>query len=71
MKKEDLKIAVLKGKTDDQLAADLQALEKERFNLRFRSATSQLDDPSQVRRVRRSIARIKTLQNERQRSVQA
>lgn len=66
MKKTDLKI-----KTDDQLAADLQALEKERFNLRFRSATSQLDDPSRVRAVRRTIARIKTLQNERQRSVQA
>lgn len=66
-----MKIADLKVKTDDQLALDLQSLEKERFNLRFRTATSQLEAPARVRVVRRSIARIKTLQSERVRSAAA
>ena len=40
----------------------------EAFNLRFQAATSQLEKPSRVKEVRRDIARIKTLQNERSRS---
>ena len=66
-----MKTADLKIKTDDQLALELQTLEKERFNLRFRTATSQLEAPSRVRVVRRTIARIKTLQSERTRSAAA
>ncbi|MDY7099011.1 MAG: 50S ribosomal protein L29 [Pseudomonadota bacterium] len=58
-------IADLRTKTDDQLAAELTELKKSQFNLRFQSATNQLSDPSEVRRVRRTIAQIKTLQNER------
>jgi len=55
----------LKQKTDDQLQAQLQELKREQFNLRFQSATNQLEKPSRVRDVRRTIARIKTLQNQR------
>lgn len=55
----------LKGRTDDQLEADLAQLKKEQFNLRFQSATQQLQSPARVREVRRTIARIKTLQGER------
>jgi len=58
--KEDLKV-----KTDDQLQQDLEQLKREQFNLRFQSATNQLEKPSRVREVRRTIARIKTLQNQR------
>ena len=43
-------------------------LKKEHFNLRFQAATNQLEKPSRVREVRRSIAQIKTLQTERSRS---
>jgi len=64
--KEDLKV-----KTDDQLQQDLEQLKREQFNLRFQSATNQLEKPSRVREVRRTIARIKTLQNERARAEQA
>jgi large subunit ribosomal protein L29 len=61
-KKEDIKV-----KTDDQLATQLGELKREQFNLRFQSATTQLEKPSRVREVRRTIARIKTLQSARSR----
>ena len=60
---KDLKVA-----TDDQLQDQLSELKREQFNLRFQSATNQLEKPSRVREVRRTIARIKTLQSERSRS---
>ncbi|MBD3759143.1 50S ribosomal protein L29 [Sphingomonadaceae bacterium G21617-S1] len=59
------KIADLTAKTDDQLAQDLSELKREQFNLRFQAATSQLEKPSRVREVRRTIAQIKTLQTQR------
>ena len=59
------KIADLTGKTDDQLSADLGELKREQFNLRFQAATNQLEKPSRVRVVRRTIAQIKTLQTQR------
>ncbi len=61
-KKENLSV-----KTDDQLATQLGELKREQFNLRFQSATNQLEKPSRVREVRRTIARIKTLQTVRTR----
>jgi large subunit ribosomal protein L29 len=57
---KDLKVA-----TDDQLQDQLSELKREQFNLRFQSATNQLEKPSRVREVRRTIARIRTLQNQR------
>jgi large subunit ribosomal protein L29 len=58
----------LSVKTDDQLQQQLADLKREQFNLRFQSATNQLEKPSRVREVRRTIARIKTLQNQRTRA---
>ena len=55
----------LKAKSDDLLQTQLGELKREQFNLRFQSATNQLEKPSRVREVRRSIARIKTLQTQR------
>ena len=55
-------------KTDDQLATQLGELKREQFNLRFQSATNQLEKPSRVRVVRRTIARIKTIQTARARN---
>ena len=63
------KISDLKTKTDDQLSSELGELKCEAFNLRFQAATNQLEKPSRVREVRRTIAQIKTLQTERSRSV--
>ncbi|WP_116838635.1 MULTISPECIES: 50S ribosomal protein L29 [unclassified Sphingomonas] len=58
----------LRTKNDDQLAEELGNLKREAFNLRFQAATSQLEKPTRVTQVRKDIARIKTLQNERSRS---
>ncbi|ASY44493.1 MAG: 50S ribosomal protein L29 [Sphingobium sp.] len=59
------KVADLKTKTDDELSTELNNLKREQFNLRFQAATNQLEKPSRVKEVRRSIAQIKTLQTER------
>jgi len=64
--KDDLSV-----KTDDQLQNQLIELKREQFNLRFQSATNQLEKPSRVREVRRTIARIKTVQHQRARAAQA
>ena len=61
----------LRGKSDDQLTADLGDLKREAFNLRFQAATNQLERPARIKEVRRDIARIKTLQTERSQSAQA
>ena len=52
-------------RSDDQLSEQLGQLKREQFNLRFQAATNQLEKPSRVREVRRDIARIKTLQAQR------
>ena len=60
----------LRTRTDDQLVEQLAELKREQFNLRFQAATNQIEKPSRVREVRRTIARIKTLQTERARAAQ-
>lgn len=54
----------LRTKTPDQLRDQLVALKKEAFNLRFRQATNQLENPARIRLVRREAARVKTVLNE-------
>jgi large subunit ribosomal protein L29 len=51
----------LRAMTVDQLDDELLRLKKEQFNLRFQRATGQLENSSRVRVVRRDIARIKTI----------
>ena len=51
--------------TADDLAARIRELEEERFRLRFRSATEPLEDPLRLRVIRKDIARLKTVQQER------
>lgn len=58
----------LRGKSPSELNSDLAALIKEQFNLRMQKATGQLSKTSQVREVRRDIARVKMVINEKQRA---
>ncbi|MFL6794236.1 MAG: 50S ribosomal protein L29 [Sphingomicrobium sp.] len=58
----------LKVQSDDQLQQQLAELKREQFNLRFQAATNQLEKPSRVKEVRRTIARIQTLQHQRARA---
>jgi large subunit ribosomal protein L29 len=55
----------LRTKTPDQLRDQLLALKKEAFNLRFRQATNQLENTARMRAVRREVARVKTVLNEK------
>ncbi|PQO22676.1 50S ribosomal protein L29 [Rhodobacteraceae bacterium WD3A24] len=55
----------LRDKTPDQLNDQLVALKKEAFNLRFRQATGQLENTARMRQVRRDVARVKTVLNEK------
>ena len=68
MAANEIKIDDLRQKSDDQLTEQLTDLKREQFNLRFQSATNQLEKPSRIREVRRTIAKIKTLQTERAQS---
>ena len=62
-----MKFDELTKQSDDQLVDQLAELKREQFNLRFQAATNQIEKPSRVREVRRTIARIKTLQSQRAR----
>lgn len=53
--------------SDDQLQDKLIELKKEQFNLRFQAATNQVENTARVRQVRRGVAQVKTVQNERTR----
>ncbi|MDG1500773.1 MAG: 50S ribosomal protein L29 [Planctomycetota bacterium] len=61
-----MKIEEVRSKTDSELRFELGNLKKELFDLRFRSTTETSTDPSRVRVVRRSIARVNTVLHERQ-----
>ena len=55
----------LRTKTPDQLRDSLIALKKEAFNLRFQQATNQLENTARMRAVKRDVARIKTVLNQK------
>ncbi len=60
-----MKATEVRDKTPDQLSDELQKLKKEQFNLRFQSATGQLENTNRLRAVRRDVARIKTILKEK------
>jgi large subunit ribosomal protein L29 len=55
----------LLGKTPEQLREQLVSLKKEAFNLRFQAATNQLENTSRMRAVRKDVARIMTVLNQK------
>ncbi|MCU9837297.1 50S ribosomal protein L29 [Ruegeria sp. WL0004] len=55
----------LRNKTPDQLREELVNLKKEAFNLRFQQATGQLENNARIRTVRRDVARVITVLNEK------
>ena len=56
-----MKVAQVRGMTVDQLNDELIKLKKEQFNLRFQTASGQLENTARVREIRRDIARIQTI----------
>lgn len=60
-----MKATELRDKSADELSNELLALRKEQFNLRLQLATGQSMKSHRVREVRRDIARVKTILNEK------
>lgn len=58
----------LREKTDGELSSTLHGLYEELFNLRISSVQANLTNPSRIKQVKRDIARIKTIMNERRRT---
>ena len=61
-----MKAEEIRGLADNELTARIDELEEERFRLKFRSASEALAEPLRLRSIRRDIARLKTVQRERQ-----
>jgi large subunit ribosomal protein L29 len=61
----------LREMSDEQLALTLKESTESLFRLRLQAETERLDAPSELKRHRRLIARIKTIQNERSRAAAA
>jgi len=59
-----MKASELRGSTLEELRKQLEGLLREQFNLRMQRGSGQLSRPSQMRSVRRDIARIKTVMHE-------
>ncbi len=60
-----MKVKDLREKSSEELGEELLNLRKEQFNLRIQQATGQLTRPHEYRRVRKNIARVKTLIREK------
>lgn len=61
-------IAKVRSLTDDELGEELTAARRHLYDLRFQLATRQLTDYNQISATRRTIARLLTVQTERQRA---
>jgi large subunit ribosomal protein L29 len=60
-----MKAAELRDLSEEELRGKLRELQEELFNLRFQLATGQIENVSRIRTVRRDIARLKTVQQQR------
>ena len=60
-----MKVSELREKSVEELQTELMGELRSQFNLRMRKGTGQLDKPSEMKKARRNIARIKTIINEK------
>ncbi len=58
-------IIEIRNLTDEQLRSELDSSFRELMNLRFRLSTRQIDSPNELRKVRKTIARVKTVMRQR------
>jgi large subunit ribosomal protein L29 len=59
-----MKVNEIREMSSDELNQKLTSLKEELFNLRFQLATGQLENPMRIKEVKKTIARIKTIQRE-------
>ncbi len=60
-----MKVQELEKKSASELQDMLVELRKEQFNLRFQAASQQLESTAEIRKVRRNVARVKTVINQK------
>jgi len=60
-----LDILEIRALTNEQLTSELDSTYRELMNVRFRLSTRQLDNPQELRKVRKTIARVKTVMRQR------
>jgi large subunit ribosomal protein L29 len=60
-----MKIAEIRELTTEEIINKIEEIKGELFNLRFQQATGNLEKPSRMRELRKTIARMKTIVNER------
>lgn len=66
-----MKAAEIRGMQDDEILFELEKLQEELFQMKFRSLTEGNPDPAKIRRTRRDIARLKTILEERRRAARS
>jgi len=67
----DLKAEKIRDMTEDEMRTKIREITEEIFNLRFRNAMRQLQNPLSIREKRRDIARLQTLLTERRKGIRA
>lgn len=60
-----MKVKELRELTMEELDQQIQDAQKEMFNLRLQQVSGNLENPARIKELRRSVARIKTIQNEK------
>ena len=60
-----MKASELRSKSESELKEELQGLLREQFNLRMQKGTGQLSNPARMKTVRREVARVMTVLNEK------
>ncbi len=61
-----MRIGEMRGLSSEELRRELEKRIKDLFNLRFRAQTQKLDDPSEMKKARKDVARMKTILRERE-----
>jgi len=65
------KVSEFREMSDEQLTHELRETQQELFRLRFQATTERLDAPSNLKKLRHTVARIKTIQREREIAAEA
>ena len=61
-----MELKKIREMSEAELNAELNKMKKDLFNLRFQHVTGQLENPLQMREVRKNIARVKTIMREKE-----
>ncbi len=61
-----MNVKEIRDKSNTELLKDIDSLKEELFNLRFKQATGQLENPARMKEIKKTIARIKTVITERE-----